>query len=165
VTGFPIKFIPAESPELVIKYSILVKQYTLNEKAYVFWKQMREVNETQGSLFDKQVGKVTGNISSTDNPDEKILGYFDASGVSTRRAFFTKRQFPDYSPPLYLQSCIETAPVTVPIGKLGETMDVYKNTLIIADAGGVGPSVVFLARIACCDCTSRGTNFKPSFWE
>jgi Domain of unknown function (DUF4249) len=165
VTGFPVRFIPAVSPELVIKYSILVKQYALNEKSYIFWNQLKEVNDMQGSLFDKQVGKVTGNISSTTDKSEIVLGYFDASAISTKRAFFSPREFPDYTPPLYLQSCVETAPLTVPIGKLGATMEQAKNTLIIADAGGVGPDVVYLSPIACCDCTSKGTNLKPSYWE
>ncbi len=94
----PIKFIPAVSPELVIKYSILVKQYALNEKSYLFWKQLKDINESQGSLFDKQVGKVVGNVSSTNNSGETIVGYFDASGVSVKRNFFTPRQFAGYVP-------------------------------------------------------------------
>lgn len=166
VTGFPIKFIPAESPDLVIKYSLLAKQYAMSENAYRFWKALKEINEKQGTLSDKQPGKVRGNITSVSGTGS-VLGYFDASGVSTKRAFFTPRQFAEsgYTPPLYLQSCVETEPITIPIGKLAETMKEYSNTLIIADAGGEGPSVVFLLRIACCDCTARGTNLKPSFWE
>ncbi|MEO7992350.1 MAG: DUF4249 domain-containing protein [Chryseolinea sp.] len=167
VVAFPLKFIPAESPDLVIKYSILAKQYSLNEKSFFFWKQLEEINEEQGSLFDKQPGTIAGNIFSVNNNQKSVLGYFDASAVATMRAFFTPRQFAEsgYIPPLYLQSCVETAPVTIPIEELGETMEAYQKSLIIADAGGEGPSVVFLMRIACCDCTSRGTNLKPTFWE
>ncbi len=167
VTGFPIKFIAGESPELVIKYSILVKQYAMSEKTYRFWQQLKEINEQQGSLFDNQVGKVVGNISSVDGKGASVIGYFDASAISLKRAFFTPRQFKEsgYVPPIYLQSCVESAPLTIPIGKLGETMEANQNILTIADVGGDGPAVVFLLRIACCDCTSRGTNLKPSFWE
>jgi hypothetical protein len=167
ITAFPIKFIPSQSPELIIKYSILVKQYVMNEKSFLFWKQLKEINEGQGSLFDKQPGNIAGNVSSLSNKGEVVLGYFDASAVSMKREFFIPPQFSEsgYKPPLYLQSCMESAPITIPIEKLGETMEVNKNSLIIADAGGDGPSVVFLLRIACCDCTSQGTNFKPSFWE
>jgi Domain of unknown function (DUF4249) len=166
VTAFPVKFISAESPELIIKYSILVKQYALTEEAYLFWKQLQNVNETQGSLFDIQPGEVNGNIISIDSKD-KVLGYFDAASTSSKRSFFTAKDFEEsgYTPPQFLQSCYETDPVEIQIDQLGATMEIYQNSLAIYEALGAGPSSVLLLRLACCDCTSKGTNVKPSFWE
>jgi len=166
VIGFPVKFISSESPELIIKYSILVKQYALTEEAYLFWKQLQNVNETQGSLFDIQPGDVNGNINSLDNKN-KVLGYFDAASTSSNRSFFTAQDFEEsgYNAPQFLQSCIETDPVEVPIEQLGATMEIYQKSLAIYEALGAGPSSVLLLRIPCCDCTSKGTNVKPAFWE
>jgi len=166
VTAMPLKFISSQSPELVIKYSILIKQYALTEEAYLFWKQIQNVNETQGSLFDIQPGEVNGNIFSIDSKN-KVLGYFDAASVSSKRSFFTPLDFEEsgYSPPQLLGSCLETAPIEVPIEELGTTMNIYQKSLTIYDALGAGPSSVLLLRISCCDCTSKGTNVKPAFWE
>jgi Domain of unknown function (DUF4249) len=166
VTSLPLKFISSESPELVIKYSLLVKQYALTEEAYLFWKQLKNVNETQGSLFDIQPGEVNGNIFSIDNK-AKVLGYFDAASASTKRSFFTAKDFEasGYTPPQFLQSCLETAPIEISIEQLGATMEIYQKSLAIYEALGAGPSSVLLLRIVCCDCTSKGTNVKPAFWE
>jgi hypothetical protein len=166
VTSQPLKFIPANSPELVLKYSILVKQYALSEEAYLFWKQLQNVNETQGSLYDIQPGEVNGNLFPV-NHEEKVLGYFDAAVVSKKRSFFIPKDFETagYRPPAFLQSCFETDPVQVPIEQLGSTMEIYKTSLTIYDARGDGPSYVLLLRIPCCDCTSQGTVVRPDFWE
>lgn len=166
VTAQPIKFIPATSPELVLKYSILIKQYALSEDAYLFWQQLQNVNETQGSLYDIQPGEVPGNLLSVNN-DEKILGYFDAATVSQMRSFFTPKDFEatGFSPPAFLQSCFETDPILVPIEQLGATMQIYQTSLTIYDAMGEGPSYVLLMRIPCCNCTSQGTNVMPDYWQ
>lgn len=164
VVALPIKFIPDISQEMAFKYSILVKQYAVSDASYEYWRQMRDLNEKQGSLYDKQPGSIQGNISPLSG-DENIVGYFDVSGVSTRRAFFEPVDFENagYSPPVYLASCTESAPLEAPIEKLGELMS--SNVLIIYDATGPGPSTVFLLRKACCDCTSQGTNITPDFWQ
>ena len=164
VVAFPIRFIPEISQELVIKYSIHVRQYAVSEASYDYWKQIRDLNEKQGSLYDKQPGRIQGNISSTGG-DENIAGYFDVSGVSTLRTFFEPFDFLNagYVPPIYLASCTESAPIEAPIEKLGELMN--SNALIIYDAAGPGPNTVFLLRKACCDCTSQGTNIRPDFWQ
>jgi len=166
VTALPVRFISSTAPELVIKYSLLVKQYALTEEAYLFWKQMKNVNETQGSLFDIQPGEVSGNVFSISG-NEKVLGYFDAASASLNRSFFVPKDFEasGYTPPQILQSCLETDPVEIPIEKLGATMEVYQKSLAIYDALGAGPSSVLLLRISCCDCTSKGTTVRPTFWE
>ncbi len=167
VFGFPIRFIPSVSQELVIKYSINVSQYALNEETYTYWQKLKEINENQGTLYDKQPGNVRGNISSTTNADEIVSGLFDASAVSTRRAFFTPKDFESkgFAPAEFLKSCTESAPIVVPIEKLGATMEPNQASFIIYDATGPGPNTILLLRKACCDCTGQGTNIRPSFWQ
>jgi hypothetical protein len=166
VTAQPIKFIPATSPEMVLKYSILIKQYALSEDAYLFWQQLQSVNETQGSLYDIQPGEVPGNLFPV-NHEEAVLGYFDAATVSKKRSFFTPKDFEEvgFRPPAFLRSCFETDPILVPIEKLGEVMEIYQTSLTIYDAMGEGPAYVLLLRIPCCNCTSQGTTIKPDYWE
>ena len=109
---------------------------------------------------------VSGNIFSISG-NEKVLGYFDAASASLNRSFFVAKDFEasGYTPPQFLQSCLETDPVEIPIEKLGATMEVYQKSLAIYDALGAGPSSVLLLRISCCDCTSKGTTVRPTFWE
>jgi hypothetical protein len=167
VVGFPIRFIPSVSQELVIKYSINVSQYALNEESYNYWEKLKEINEKQGTLYDKQPGNVRGNISSLTSSDEIVAGFFSASAVSTRRVFFTPKDFESrgFVPAEFLKSCSESPPISVPIEKLGATLGPAQASFIIYDATGPGPNVVLLLRKACCDCTSQGTNIKPTFWE
>jgi hypothetical protein len=167
VFGFPIRFIPSVSEELVIKYSINVRQYALNDQSYSYWQKLKELNEHQGTLFDKQPGNIVGNIFSTSNKEEPVSGLFDASAVSERRAFFTPKDFESkgFTPAEFLKSCVESAPIEVPIEKLGSVMEPNQGSFIIYDATGPGPSTILLLRKACCDCTSQGTNIKPTFWQ
>jgi hypothetical protein len=167
VVKFPIRFIPSVSQELVIKYSINVRQYALSDGSYIYWKKLKEINESQGTLYDKQPGSVSGNIASLTNKEEIVSGYFDASAVSTRRVFFTPKDFQSagFVPAEYLKSCIESPPIVIPIEKLGATMEPNQGSFIIYDATGPGPNTILLLRKACCDCTAQGTNIRPSYWQ
>ncbi|HWA35561.1 MAG TPA: DUF4249 domain-containing protein [Cyclobacteriaceae bacterium] len=166
VTGFPLRFIDRESYALRIKYSIQVMQYSLSEQGYTYWKTLKDINESQGTLYDKQPGTVVGNIKA-DGSDEVVLGYFDAAAVSSRRIFLTPQQFEaaGYFPPGYQTSCKFLTPVIAPQAQLGVFMKQNPGYLIW-DAFGLTPNASFeLLPAQCCDCTSLGTNIKPSFWE
>ncbi|HWA34612.1 MAG TPA: DUF4249 domain-containing protein, partial [Cyclobacteriaceae bacterium] len=167
VVGLPFRFIPSVSQELVIKYSVNVTQYALNEESYTYWQKLKEINENQGTLYDKQPGNLRGNVSAVSNSEEIVSGFFSASAVSTRRVFFTPKDFESkgFVPAEYLKSCSESPPISVPIEKLGATLGPAQASFIIYDATGPGPNVVLLLRKACCDCTSQGTNIRPPFWQ
>jgi hypothetical protein len=166
VTGFPLRFIDKDSYALRIKYSILVRQYSLNEEGVTYWKTLKDINESQGTLYDKQPGIVQGNIKA-EGSEEVVLGYFDASAVSWKRVFLTPYQFEaaGYFPPGYQTSCKFLLPVIAPVDQIGFFM--AKNPgYLIWDAIGLTPNASFeLLPAQCCDCTSLGTNIKPSFWE
>ncbi len=166
VFAFPLRFIDADSYMLRSKYSILVRQYSLSEQSYNYWKLLRDVNETQGTVYDRQPGPVAGNIHSERN-GELVLGYFDASVISEKRIFLTPQQFEadGYFPPGYKSSCKEQEVIYAPEQQLGIYMAKYPNHLIW-DAVGSNPNALFeLLPKACCACTDVGTNVVPSFWE
>ncbi len=167
ITRYPLAYIPATSELMRIKYSILVRQYALDETGYLFWKMLRDVNQTQGSLFDIQVGTVRGNIRADDDPDELVLGYFDAGKVSERRVFFTPSDFikDGYKIPKYLSACLEYVPTEIPQDQIGAYMEKNKDTMLISEATGFGNVTFSLLPKYCCDCTNKGTNTRPSFWQ
>jgi hypothetical protein len=167
ITKHFLRFIPATSHLMRIKYSLLVRQYALDETSYIFWKMIHDVNETQGSLFDIQTGAVRGNIRSEANPDEMVLGYFDAGVVVEKRVFFSPADFTSsgYKPPRYLTVCLDYVPVEISIDNIGEYMKKNQESMEISEITGFGSVTLHLLPKYCCNCTDKGTNVKPAFWE
>ncbi len=165
VTGQVIQTIKGDSPSMAIKYSILIRQYAISENSFLYWKTLKEVNQSQGTLYDTQPGTVNGNITSlTDN--QTVLGYFDAGVVKEMRVFFTPKDFKasGYIPPDYGNDCLFITAFQVPDSQIGDFLS--KNPgLEIEGATGSGPSTLYLLPKHCCDCTSQGTNIMPPFWQ
>jgi hypothetical protein len=167
ITKHRLTFIPATSPVMRIKYSLLVRQYALDENGYLFWKMIHDVNETQGSLFDIQTGAVRGNIKADKDASEFALGYFDAGVVAEKRVFFSPADFAasGYKPPKYLTVCLEYVPVQITSDKIGAYMQKNHETMEISEATGAGIVTLELLPKYCCNCTDKGTNIKPSYWK
>lgn len=93
VLEFPIKFINESSDDLAYQYIIEVKQYTISNDAYGFFTYLKESNEGSGSLSDRQLGSIRGNISQVNNPSNLVLGYFEVAGVSSVKRTFNYQQY------------------------------------------------------------------------
>ncbi len=160
-----IQTIPGYSPNMRIRYSILVRQFSLSREAYQYWKDLKDQNEGQGSLYDRQPGTIRGNITSLSD-DQIVLGFFDASVISEKRVFFAPSYFADagYKAPKFLTSCENFTPVEVLVSKIGDYYTRNGQGLIISEAVGTGDPTLFLRPKYCCDCTNLGSNKKPSFW-
>jgi len=92
VLDSPIRFIELDSLQYVERYSIEVKQFSMTKAAYDFYRNLRQYNEYNGSLFDRQQGVLNGNIKRSDDENEVVLGYFQVSGVSSTRLFFDSEE-------------------------------------------------------------------------
>jgi len=162
IRRFPLTFIGANTPKLKIKYSILVKQYSLSQKAYQYFNYLKSVNESGGSLFDKTPTSVYGNMYNINNPNEPVLGLFQVSGVSKKRIFIEKSDFDEY---FYVESgfgwCKDEYSL---IGDSLKTDSLLKRAFIIIDTSFTG-DIHFTRDSACFDCTKNGTNIVPDFWE
>ncbi|MEQ9424625.1 MAG: DUF4249 domain-containing protein [Cyclobacteriaceae bacterium] len=147
-----------------VRYSILIRQMSLSEESFRYWNQLKSFNETPGGLFDIQPASVVGNIRSVDNQDEVVLGYFDAAQVQEERKFYTPMDFvgQGFIPTTDALNCdLDTLTFT----ELGPFMEQRTNTMNpfeVIDIIGNGVSV---APTICTDCTNRGINQEPEFWD
>ena len=90
VTKFPLNYVTTETRELMERYSLLVKQFTITERAYTFWNDVKEQNSTQGSLYTKLPFQIRGNVFNTETPDETVFGAFLVAGITEKRIFVNR---------------------------------------------------------------------------
>lgn len=154
-TKFPLQFVSYKTDRLAIKYSMFIQQIALSEDAYTFWDQLRENNNIGEGLYAEQPMNIQGNIENVSNPNSKVLGFFQASSISTKRIFIEQvdQSFLDYSngcsPRILIKGLIEIIPSMYPA---------YLMTVNDSWA----PIVL---NNNCFDCTiSGGSLEKPDFW-
>lgn len=167
VIGFPLYYIDNSTNRLSFKYSVLVRQYVLTENTYQFYRNLKEINENTGTLFDRTPVLTPGNIICTSSPDNPALGNFQVSGASEKRIFITKEQLPsDFSVATEYDYCQSAV--------LNRDRDSHRIDSLLA-LGWVGMDTIteatgdvliglVIAR-SCFDCTTKGTVKKPDFWD
>ncbi|HRG10996.1 MAG TPA: DUF4249 family protein, partial [Cyclobacteriaceae bacterium] len=75
VSEFVIDRFKLNSERFYSKYSALVKQQSLTEGAYSYWKQVKKTNQDLGTIFGPLPSEVIGNIQSLSDPKERVIGY------------------------------------------------------------------------------------------
>ncbi|RZK60178.1 MAG: DUF4249 domain-containing protein [Pedobacter sp.] len=156
----PITFIPSTSEKLSDTYSILVKQYTLTKEAYEFWQNLKKSTESLGSIFDAQPSQLTGNIHNADNQQEPVIGYISVGTVEQKRIFVSKDKFPNFRM-VYPYECMEPSIAT--IKSPGDAKQYFGDFTSIPIENA--PTGVYASSRQCADCTVRGTNKRPAFWQ
>lgn len=172
LTQHPLQFITPEEERYSRRYSLNVKQYSLEEEEFIFWKNLQESNEEIGSLFDRQPATVIGNISSINESGDIILGYFSANGVTESRKYVSTSEV---SSNLFLTPnfCVELDSMLK--SELGPTYesDVFERIelgtffydFIYNDFTGAVLGTL-MAAPPCADCTAKkGVLEKPEFWD
>lgn len=64
-------------------YLITVTQSAIDAAGFNYWENMKKNTTGTGGLFAPQPSEVRGNIVSTTNADEQVIGYINVSSVST----------------------------------------------------------------------------------
>jgi hypothetical protein len=149
----PLNYISSNSNRLKIKYSVLVKQYSLSESAYNYFNTKKIETQESGGLYQTQPVQSTSNITNSDDPGEKVLGYFWASSFSQKRIFV--------KPPFKFvigEGCLPWVPNWDGLSKMDPDIN---NSFYIVTIDGV----MMQAEEKCFDCTKAGGNQKrPDFW-
>jgi hypothetical protein len=172
---FPVRFIAINDYIIANRYSILVKQYVQNLAAFTYYKTLKELSGSESILSQNQPGFFFGNIKRDENPNEKVIGFFEVASVSSQRIFFN---YPDVFPtnpfPKYPYEC--------EIDPENEAENVLKFCFSPFDFSCQGYTVLSLLSngnyvfydfynnkyeiypTPCGDCTSFSSNVIPSFW-
>lgn len=160
VNNFQLTRIPASSFKLSIRYSLLVRQLAISKEAFKYWTTLKNTTESIGGLFDTQLSRVTGNLTSSDG--KPVLGYFGSSDVVERRIFINHDELPEaFGDKSESEICSFTRDlVLIPGSSLAI---VTENTLLVeydSPSGGY-----YTADPVCIDCRRRGGKLsKPDFW-
>jgi len=67
---------------MVSSHIIYLNQYTLNNEAYLYYKNIDELLKSEGKLFDPIATQIIGNIKCITHPENKVFGFFEAASVS-----------------------------------------------------------------------------------
>jgi hypothetical protein len=152
IKRFPVQSLGPDQEKLHLSYSILVKQSSISQDLYDYWKLMKDVNENSGGLYEKMPAQIYGNISCCDGTS-RILGYFSAMSVKEKRIFIDKKDHNVRTVSAF-EGCIynDFGPIPfVPTFYFGK--------------GTVSGKDIYCTSEYCNDCRTSGTNVKPDFWK
>jgi hypothetical protein len=156
----PILFVPQDAWKFSVLYSINVRQYSPSPGGYEFLQRMKKNTENLGTLFDAQPSQLDGNIRCLEDPNEPVIGYIDVAQVQQKRVFIKRS---DVAPWNYREACEEISILNHP-----DSINLVKDYLYPTSPAVISPLGVivrfFASTPVCVDCTTRGTNQKPSYW-
>ena len=158
ITRYPLYSIPNPFDRLSIKYSLLVKQYSLNEDEYLYWEKVKNSSDQEGGLYDIIPGTISNNIYCIENPEQRVCGYFSVSAVSSKRIFIIDSF-----------AGLNTSYISCPSDTIfgtGAIPGLNSSVWVIEDnSNKVPPNRIVTDNIDCADCRVRGTDIKPVFWN
>lgn len=158
VTGLETNYVSTDDYKLRSKYSILVRQFALDEKGYKFWSELQKTSESLGTLFDPMPYELRGNISNVDDPDEAVLGYFDASAAAEKRLFIDREELLELEFPS--DGCLSQLDTAT----LDQIPGFLNAGSLIAYLGPYPVTYALMGPPSCTDCRVHGSLEKPDFW-
>jgi hypothetical protein len=182
ISDNPITFISRHSDKIRSKVSILVRQYGLSKEAYNFWVNLQKNSQQLGSIFDAQPSQINGNIHSTTNTSEPVIGYVSVGTYTSKRFFIDEHNLPpwiDILPnpegcPVHSYSFVYTDPLSgLTVNQVDQHIN-YNKAIFQIEIPTEGfynkithEKLGYLASYPeCIDCTlAHGTNKQPDFWK
>ena len=166
INGQKIKFIPPESNRLIVRYRILVNQYSLDEKEYTYWNNLEKLTQQSGNIYDLTPSAVSGNMFCANNPDQPVLGYFSVSSKSSK-SIYIDDYFKGLDDPY--RNCLRDSILPV-IGLSFPPPGFIENegfNYWIVDMSIKSPPLYIIVtdNKGCIDCTLYGSTTKPDFWR
>ena len=168
ITDQLVKYVTTETNRLLRRYSILVKQYVLEEEEYLFWKSLEESVENVGGLYDRQPESIKGNVKNIDDPNEPVLGYFSVSGISEERIFISPVDLPFSAGTDSLYEACTLYLDSIPVGLDSDRLifkAINEGKVFYSFYGTIFIEGYKITTVPCSDCTYfGGTTVKPEYW-
>lgn len=81
------------------RHYIIVRQFSTTEKSYEYWQNVNTVLSSSGSPFDIPPAPISSNIRNVNDPDEMVLGYFEACRQTYKRFYLVPGFIPYFIEP------------------------------------------------------------------
>ncbi|MBA6155293.1 DUF4249 domain-containing protein [Tenacibaculum sp. S7007] len=174
ISNFTIREIPEDSYFVGIRYSILLKQYTLNKNTYDFYSLLNTFSNPDDIFSQTQVGNIPSNITSNINPTkDKVIGFFEVSSITSKRFFFNREDITSESFITYVdiqETCNEgelkrpekeTSGFSPLLDLLNNNYTFYAEAPYITTPPNA--QYILIPKF-CGDCSHLGSPIQPSFW-
>ncbi|MCS5491581.1 DUF4249 domain-containing protein [Algoriphagus limi] len=152
---------------LSVRYSILISQKAISKEDSEFWEILKKNTDDLGSIFSPLPSLIGGNIRQDQNPDAPVIGQVSLGVVRQKRMFIDNQEVAPWRPVVEDYFGCVTEPDTVLVANYDQYFRAGGNlpTTPVFLENGFEPIGYRYARASCVDCTRRGTNVKPDFWE
>jgi Domain of unknown function (DUF4249) len=161
ISQIKVATLTKDDPKLDIKYSMLVRQYPLDQEAYTYWLNIQKNSQNLGGLFDPVPGQLPGNIHGVTNPRDPVFGYISACSITDKRIFISNDQVPGWNSHPFMDCPLK---YNFPEDPFNVVVWNYPDTAyqLYYYSGGV----MIITYKSCLDCRYQGgTLVKPSFWQ
>lgn len=165
---YPLTEIPNLSEKLSDRYSILVRQFPLNEVSYIYWKQLRESSQNLGDIFGPMPSELRGNIVCTTDPELHVIGIVEAIQVAEKRIYINRMDLSEFWPVDndFFDNCI-----VLDTPRNASWFALYP-TMVPVEAVSLNPNLPivtgynYVESLRCVDCAFRGGTYAPpAFWQ
>lgn len=171
VSNFIIREISEKSYLVGIRYSILLKQYTLNKNTYDFYSLLSTFSNPDDIFSQTQLGNIPSNITSTTAPvEDRVIGFFEVSNVTSKRFFFNREDITDirYVNYIDVEEKCDQLRAEIEVSGFSPLLNLL-NTNYIFNAEVpyffTPPSDPYLLiSRPCGDCSHLGPVKQPNFW-
>lgn len=162
-----VHFIPIKDPKLSSRYSILVKQYSLSQANYNYYRTLEEMSLSNNLFSQTQPGFLNGNIESA-NGQKEAIGLFNVSSVSEKRIFFDFEDYHTNSDMItyFANNC------TIKLADIESSEEEFRKLVNQIQQGtvklvGIIPMSINyeVVESSCVDCRYYGDIERPDFWE
>ncbi|MBI9054828.1 MAG: DUF4249 domain-containing protein [Bacteroidales bacterium] len=144
ITRQALHFVGTDTKKLMERYSVLLNQYTIEEDAFFYWREIEKQISEKNSLAVSQPYNIPGNVINVNDPDETVCGFFTVASINQKRIFVDKPRAPFYYETCCI-GCIKGPPPVI--------MGIYDGNSLTRTTE------------SCIDCRSKGgATVKPDFW-
>jgi hypothetical protein len=160
---FPITPVLFSTQKLVLKYSILVKQYEITQDWYNWDEKIKKNTEQLGSIFDAQPSEISGNLHCISNPDEQVIGFVGCTTETEKRIFIDRSTQLPQSQVIFsgYEYCIVDTVANDP----DQLATVFQNGSYIPFACSPLCGGFLYSTADCVDCRLKGGSvIKPPYW-
>jgi len=148
-------------PKMDVKYSMLVRQYPLDLKAYTYWLSVQTNSQSLGGLFDVQPSQLAGNLHGVTNPKDPVVGYVSACSIAEMRLFISNHELPGWQSNPGVNCPIKEIAPPDPNNSL-----IWSNPDTSLQLYYYSGGAMEITYKDCLDCRYQGgTLTQPPFWQ